>query len=317
MLLINVPFADSFGLVRTSFRGLLVSPLCSQLRPSVRRRCFGGRRKRRGKEEWARRRARVVLRWVGLHAKENRQPARMSGSEQAQQSSVKAETESTPQAVASSSSSCRKKKSESTTFFGDVLDHIDEFVHASMDEHKSCLKKTLNKVMSAVCLSVCVCVCVCVCVSCNFRDCNFFACGRAGAEGFILWFLQTLLSSVFLCCFAFFFFFFFRFQISDDVFFFIIVFFFSLVVIADFLSLIVVWMWCLSSYSLIVCGGESCMYFGPVTKENLCTIVASARRGKDCSSSKFPLTCNNLFLIFYVGKNCLWQQAWFDNISWK
>jgi hypothetical protein len=105
-----------------------------------------------------------VLRWVGLHAKENRQPARMSGSEQAQQSSVKAETESTPQVVASSSSSCRKKKSESTTFFGDVLDHIDEFVHASMDEHKSCLKKTLNKVMSAVCLSVCVCVCVCVCV---------------------------------------------------------------------------------------------------------------------------------------------------------
>jgi hypothetical protein len=159
-------------------------------------------------------------------------------------------------------------------------------------------------------LSVCLFVCVCVCVSCNFRDCNFFACGRAGAEGFILWFLQTLLSSVFLCCFAFFFFFFFRFQISDDVFFFIIVFFFSLVVIADFLNLIVVWMWCLSSYSLIVCGGESCMYFGPVTKENLCTIVASARRGKDCSSSKFPLTCNNLFLIFYVGKNCLWQQAW-------
>ncbi|KAH8965049.1 hypothetical protein BDL97_04G097900 [Sphagnum fallax] len=69
----------------------------------------------------------------------------MSGSEQAQQSSAKVETESAPQAVASSSSSCRKKKSESTTFFGDVLDHIDEFVHASMDEHKSCLKKTLNK----------------------------------------------------------------------------------------------------------------------------------------------------------------------------
>jgi hypothetical protein len=83
----------------------------------------------------------------------------MSGSEQAQ-SSVKVETESAPQAVASSSSSCRKKKSESTTFFGDVLDHIDEFVHASMEEHKSCLKKTLNKVMSAVSLFVCLSVCL-------------------------------------------------------------------------------------------------------------------------------------------------------------
>jgi hypothetical protein len=120
-----------------------------------------------------------------LHAKENRQPARMSGSEQGQ-SSVKVETESAPQAVASSSSSCRKKKSESTTFFGDVLDHIDEFVHASMEEHKSCLKKTLNKVMVMVMSAVCLSVCLSLCVSCNFRDCNFFACGRAGAEGFIL-----------------------------------------------------------------------------------------------------------------------------------
>ncbi len=137
-----------------------------------------------------------------------------------------------------------------------------------------------------------------MCVSCNFRDCNFFACGRAVAEGFILWFLQTLLSSVFLCCFAFFFFLFFVSRFWWCLFF-ITVFFFSLVVSADFLKLILVWTWCLSSYSLIVCGGESCMYFGPVTKENLWTIVASARRGKDCSSSKFPLTCNNLFLIFW------------------
>jgi gas vesicle protein len=165
---LDVPFADSFGLVWTSFPGLLFSPLCSQLRPSVRpsvrRRCFGGRRKgRERKSEQAEGLGLccAVLRWVGLHAKENRQVARMSGSEQAQ-NSVKVETESAPQAVASSSSSCRKKKSESTTFFSDVLDHIDEFVHASMEEHKSCLKKTLNKVMSAVCLSVCLCLCVCV-----------------------------------------------------------------------------------------------------------------------------------------------------------
>ncbi|XP_052208757.1 uncharacterized protein LOC127812427 isoform X2 [Diospyros lotus] len=42
-------------------------------------------------------------------------------------------------------SSCRKKKSESATFLQDVRDHIDEFVHASMDEHKTCFKKTIQK----------------------------------------------------------------------------------------------------------------------------------------------------------------------------
>ncbi|CAK9204584.1 unnamed protein product [Sphagnum troendelagicum] len=75
----------------------------------------------------------------------------MSGSEQVQ--SVEVEKTASPSlppaaaAAAASSSSCRKKKSDttSTTFFGDVVDHIDEFVHASMDEHKDCLKKTLNK----------------------------------------------------------------------------------------------------------------------------------------------------------------------------
>lgn len=56
---------------------------------------------------------------------------------------VKSEAAAPPTAT-----SCRKKKSdsESTTFFGDVLEHIDEFVNASYDEHKSCLTKTLNKV---------------------------------------------------------------------------------------------------------------------------------------------------------------------------
>ncbi|WCJ33900.1 hypothetical protein M5689_015234 [Euphorbia peplus] len=41
--------------------------------------------------------------------------------------------------------SCRKKKSEEATFLEDVKDHIDEFIHASMDEHKSCFKKTVQK----------------------------------------------------------------------------------------------------------------------------------------------------------------------------
>ncbi|XP_058072434.1 uncharacterized protein LOC131221255 isoform X2 [Magnolia sinica] len=41
--------------------------------------------------------------------------------------------------------SCRKKKSEEASFLADVKDHIDEFVHASMDEHKTCFKKTIQK----------------------------------------------------------------------------------------------------------------------------------------------------------------------------
>ncbi len=93
--------------------------------------------------------------------------ARMSGSEPVQ--SVEVEKTASPSlppaaAAAASSSSCRKKKSDttSTTFFGDVVDHIDEFVHASMDEHKDCLKKTLNKVNFFVCEFACLCVCMCV-----------------------------------------------------------------------------------------------------------------------------------------------------------
>lgn len=42
--------------------------------------------------------------------------------------------------------SCRKKKSDDATFFQDVKDHIDEFIHASMDEHKNCFKKSISKV---------------------------------------------------------------------------------------------------------------------------------------------------------------------------
>uniref|UniRef100_A0A7N2MMX5 Uncharacterized protein n=1 Tax=Quercus lobata TaxID=97700 RepID=A0A7N2MMX5_QUELO len=41
--------------------------------------------------------------------------------------------------------SCRKKKNEQATFLEDVKDHIDEFINASMDEHKSCFKKTVQK----------------------------------------------------------------------------------------------------------------------------------------------------------------------------
>ncbi|XP_058763682.1 uncharacterized protein LOC131637107 [Vicia villosa] len=43
------------------------------------------------------------------------------------------------------SSSCRRKKNEEATFIEDLKDHIDEFIHASMDEHKTCFQKTINK----------------------------------------------------------------------------------------------------------------------------------------------------------------------------
>ncbi|KAJ7969296.1 Dipeptide transport ATP-binding protein dppF [Quillaja saponaria] len=43
------------------------------------------------------------------------------------------------------STSCRKKKSEEASFLEDVKDHIDEFIHASMDEHKTCFTKTIQK----------------------------------------------------------------------------------------------------------------------------------------------------------------------------
>ncbi|KAF8409969.1 hypothetical protein HHK36_002489 [Tetracentron sinense] len=41
--------------------------------------------------------------------------------------------------------SCRKKKSEDASFLTDLRDHIDEFVNASVDEHKTCFKKTIEK----------------------------------------------------------------------------------------------------------------------------------------------------------------------------
>ncbi|XP_030525158.1 uncharacterized protein LOC115737255 [Rhodamnia argentea] len=41
--------------------------------------------------------------------------------------------------------SCRKKKKDDATFLEDITDHIDEFINASMDEHKSCFTKTIQK----------------------------------------------------------------------------------------------------------------------------------------------------------------------------
>ncbi|KAB5561326.1 hypothetical protein DKX38_006283 [Salix brachista] len=41
--------------------------------------------------------------------------------------------------------SCRRKKKDDATFLEDLKDHIDEFIHASMDEHKDCFTKTMKK----------------------------------------------------------------------------------------------------------------------------------------------------------------------------
>lgn len=42
--------------------------------------------------------------------------------------------------------SCRMKKKDDAGFLEDLKDHIDEFINASMDEHKTCPKKTIEKV---------------------------------------------------------------------------------------------------------------------------------------------------------------------------
>ncbi|XP_028754059.1 uncharacterized protein LOC114713551 [Neltuma alba] len=55
------------------------------------------------------------------------------------------ERQTSSAATASPVPSCRKKKNEQATFWEDVKDHIDEFVNASMEEHKTCFQKTIQK----------------------------------------------------------------------------------------------------------------------------------------------------------------------------
>lgn len=42
--------------------------------------------------------------------------------------------------------SCRKKNFGSGSFVSNLRDHIHEFIHASMDEHRTCMKETVRKV---------------------------------------------------------------------------------------------------------------------------------------------------------------------------
>jgi len=50
--------------------------------------------------------------------------------------------------------SCRRKKKEDATFLEDLKYHIDEFINASMEEHKSCAAKTVRKVIFRITLNL-------------------------------------------------------------------------------------------------------------------------------------------------------------------
>ncbi|TVU31734.1 hypothetical protein EJB05_23432, partial [Eragrostis curvula] len=41
--------------------------------------------------------------------------------------------------------SCRRNISDRTSFVSDLRDHFHEFIHASMDEHRTCLTTTIKK----------------------------------------------------------------------------------------------------------------------------------------------------------------------------
>ncbi|XP_056688841.1 uncharacterized protein [Spinacia oleracea] len=59
-----------------------------------------------------------------------------------------AETKSSATAPTPAIASCRRKKKDDATFLEDSKGHIDEFIDASMDEHKSCFTKTIQKMFS-------------------------------------------------------------------------------------------------------------------------------------------------------------------------
>ncbi|KAL9300204.1 hypothetical protein AtEden1_Chr2g0240401 [Arabidopsis thaliana] len=61
----------------------------------------------------------------------------------------KIETENPPKPQVPASS-CRKRvKDDNATFFANLKDHMDEFIHASMDEHKTCFKNTMDKIFGS------------------------------------------------------------------------------------------------------------------------------------------------------------------------
>ncbi|KAG5061080.1 hypothetical protein AAZX31_01G163300 [Glycine max] len=50
---------------------------------------------------------------------------------------------------ASRDSFCQRKKSENGSFVSNLRNHFHEFIHASADEHKTCLRNTIQKILNA------------------------------------------------------------------------------------------------------------------------------------------------------------------------
>lgn len=55
--------------------------------------------------------------------------------------------EKLPATPASKVTFCQRKKSENGSFVGTLRNHFHEFIHASMDERKTCLRNTIQKVI--------------------------------------------------------------------------------------------------------------------------------------------------------------------------
>jgi len=94
------------------------------------------------------------------------------------------EKQSSSTATAPSVTSCRKKKNEEAAFLDDLKDHIDEFINASMDEHKTCFKKTIQKVGTSNFMWKNIHITFIVCWCCVVSDqSQMFGMSKAVAEG--------------------------------------------------------------------------------------------------------------------------------------
>ena len=63
------------------------------------------------------------------------------------QEEMDSQKEKEPKAAVSTTSSCRKyANDDNATFLANLKDHFNEFLNASMDEHKTCFKNTIDKV---------------------------------------------------------------------------------------------------------------------------------------------------------------------------
>nr|KYP66765.1 hypothetical protein KK1_013075 [Cajanus cajan] len=50
---------------------------------------------------------------------------------------------------ASRVSFCQRKKSGNGSFVSNLRNHFHEFIHASADEHRTCLRNTIQKILNA------------------------------------------------------------------------------------------------------------------------------------------------------------------------